>query len=67
MASWCTEWTRGTVEGLLVYANAFQRHSVQKTGVSGTERKFCAKKGSLVYGVQFIQKSAAPEAALFGA
>ena len=25
------------------------------------------KKGSLVYGVQFIQKSAAPEAALFGA
>ena len=39
-ASWGTEWTRGTVEGLLVYATRFQRLSVQKTGAFGTEEIF---------------------------
>lgn len=37
---WCTEWTRGTGEGFLVYARRFLRHSVQKIGFSCTEWKF---------------------------
>ena len=50
-ASWCTEWTRGTVEGLLVYATRFQRLSVQKTGAFGTEEIFGTKNPLLRYGI----------------
>ena len=39
----------GTGEGLLGYATHFQRHSVQKTGVSGTEGIFGAQNSLLWY------------------
>ena len=50
-ASWGTEWTRGTVEGLLVYATRFQSPSVQKTGAFGTEEIFGTKNPLLRYGI----------------
>ncbi len=43
----------GTGEGALVYGARFLRHSVQKTGFYGTEGKFGAKKGLLVYATRF--------------
>ena len=52
-ASWCTEWTRCTVEGLLVYATRFQRLSVQKTGAFGTEEIFGTKNPLLWYAMRF--------------
>ena len=55
-ASWGTEWTRGTVEGLLVYATRFQRLSVQKTGVSGTEGIFGTKNPLLRYRLTLISE-----------
>ena len=54
----CTEWTRGTVEGLLWYATHL-RHSVQKTGFYGTEEKFGAKNRRFWYGTDHsVQKKA---------
>ena len=49
-----------------VYARRFQRHSVQKTGIYGTEGKFGAKKRLLVYGgdIRYRREpSSAPDAA----
>ena len=65
--SYGTELSLGVKNGFLRYATRFLKPSVLKTGFwgtewkfgaknmrSGTERKFGAKKGSLVYGVQSI-------------
>ena len=47
----------GTGEGLLGYATHFQRHSVQKTGVSGTEGIFGAQNRLLWYAMRFQRRA----------
>ena len=42
MASYGTEQTLGAQKGFLGYATHFRKHSVQKTGFSGTEAIFGA-------------------------
>ena len=50
----------GTGEGLLGYATHFQRHSVHKTGVSGTEEIFGAKNSLLWYATQLQRPAEQP-------
>ena len=48
-ASWCTEYTFGAKNRLLLYAMRFQRHSVQKTSFWCTEWKFGTGNPLLLY------------------
>ena len=50
-ASWGTEYTCRAQKGFLGYATHFQRHSVLKTGFSGTEGIFGTGNALLRYGI----------------
>ena len=50
-ASYGTEYAFGVKKGFLVYGRRFLRHSVQKTGFSGTEGIFGTGNALLRYGM----------------